>query len=234
LTQQGIADKVARQLAKRHSPECIAEKIEYLEFLASAQPDQVKNPRGWLRRAIEENYGPPDGFLTLAERHQLAAEQEQQAQAADAYVQASQARAAEQANQAQARRQRLHEQYGTTPEDLAFWQKAQQEIKYASVAYPDLKIWLGDAEILKCGDTTVQIGIRQAAAWRQLGHPGTRKVVQRVLTLAAGKTLVPEFVQLLQADTVTGVTSPLTSTGSVSGDVTPSAHNNQSKIGLST
>lgn len=113
-----------------------------------------------------------------------------------AYRQASQAQAAEQAAHAQAGRQRLHAQYGTTAEELAFWEKAQVELKFASVAYPDLKIWLADAAILNRTATTAQIGIPQPAYFRQLGHPGTQKVIQRALTHAAGQRLAPEFVLL--------------------------------------
>ncbi len=200
LTSQGIAENVARRLATRHSPERVAEKIEYLAFLMATQPAQVKNPRGWLRRAIEENYGRPDGFLSPAERQQQTADAERQAQAIAAASQASQDREAQQAAQQQRFRQQLHDQYGTTAEELAFWEQAQAEIQFASVSYPALKTLLADAEILKCVGAAVQIGIRRKAAWRHLGHPGTQKVIERVLTQAAGKALAPQFVLLEQGN----------------------------------
>ena len=68
LTGFGLAKKVARKLANDHNPEYIFEKIGYLQFLLDERPDQVKNPRGWLRSAIDEDYGAPDGFVTAEER----------------------------------------------------------------------------------------------------------------------------------------------------------------------
>jgi hypothetical protein len=194
----GMADTVTKRLISRYSAERITEKIEFLAYLQEQAPERVKNPRGWLRRAIEENYGPPDGFLTEAERAQIAAEAERQAQAAASYAQRAQARQVEQEAHAAAWRQQLHAQYGATAEDLAFWVKAQEEIKFASTSHPDLKTLLAGAEILKCNGATVQIGIPQEAAFRQLGHPGTQKVIQRALTHAAGQAVEPEFVLVVK------------------------------------
>jgi hypothetical protein len=196
LLALGLADTVTKRLTSRYSAERIQEKIEFLIYLQEHAPEKVKNPRGWLRRAIEENYGPPDGFLTQAERTQLAAAAEAEAKAAEAYVLAAQERQAEQEAQQVAFRRQLDAQYETTEEDLAFWEIAQTEIKFASISHPDLKTLLANAEILKCNDATVQIGIPQEAAFRQLSHPGTKKVVKRALTQAAGRAMEPEFVLL--------------------------------------
>jgi hypothetical protein len=58
----GLSPQIAQRLARRYRAEHLLEKIDYLAFLQATQPQQVKNPRGWLRRAIEEDYGPPDGY----------------------------------------------------------------------------------------------------------------------------------------------------------------------------
>jgi hypothetical protein len=196
LLALGLADTVTKRLTSRYHAERIAEKIEFLAYLQEQAPEKVKNPRGWLRRAIEENYGPPDGFLTQAEREQHGIEAERQTQAAVVHAQVAQAREAEQAAQLETFRQQLHDQYGTTAEDLAFWEQAQAEFKFASIAHPELRTWLAGAEILNRIGTTVQIGIPQEGLFRQLGHPGTKKVIARALSQAAGRTVVPEFVCL--------------------------------------
>lgn len=68
LLDQGVAEKVAMRLGEQYPPERIRQKIDYLTYVLEEDPTRIKNPRGWLRRAIEENYGPPDGYAPPAER----------------------------------------------------------------------------------------------------------------------------------------------------------------------
>ena len=70
--------------------------------------------RGWLRRAIEEDYGPPDGFITPEERAQLDAEAVEQAQRASAAELQHQTFVAERQAQQKARLRQLQVRYGTT------------------------------------------------------------------------------------------------------------------------
>jgi hypothetical protein len=58
----GISEGVAKGLVVIYGPEHIRQKISYLIYLVDHRPDKAKNPCGWLRKAIEEDYGPPDGF----------------------------------------------------------------------------------------------------------------------------------------------------------------------------
>lgn len=80
LTAQGLSEAVARRLAEQHGAAYIRKKIAYLKHLQDRQPDKLKNPRGWLRRAIEEDYAAPDGFGLTREqeearrRHYIPAE----------------------------------------------------------------------------------------------------------------------------------------------------------------
>lgn len=87
LTELGISQKVARRLVRRYGRERILEKIDFLAFLQETDPARVKHPRGWLRRAIEENYGPPDGYKPKEEREAEAAEREKrQREAEEAFM----------------------------------------------------------------------------------------------------------------------------------------------------
>jgi hypothetical protein len=72
LTKLGMTKSVAKQLASRYSWSKIKEKIDYLEFLTETQ--RVKNPIGWLRKAIEEDYSQPDGYKSKVQRNASAAE----------------------------------------------------------------------------------------------------------------------------------------------------------------
>jgi hypothetical protein len=82
LTSHGLSKRVSQRLADRYKRERIFEKIDYLEYLREHDPQKVKNPVGWLRRAIEENYSAPDGYKSKAEREAEAAEQDRRRQQA--------------------------------------------------------------------------------------------------------------------------------------------------------
>ena len=59
LVQRGISAKIAQKLVKTH-PERVQSKIEmYDALLLSSSPQLPKNPLGWLRKAIEDDYQDP-------------------------------------------------------------------------------------------------------------------------------------------------------------------------------
>jgi hypothetical protein len=97
------------------------------------QPDQVRNPRGWLLKAIEHDYGPPAGYRPREERLQKVTEKQRRIDVANhrkdelQRVQAEAARKRQQ--QEQAALARLQKQYGTPPADVALWQDILAELK---------------------------------------------------------------------------------------------------------
>ena len=189
LIDLGISEKIAEFLSGQHTPEKITEKMDYLAFLTEQQPERVKNPCGWLRTAIIDDYGKPDGFIPKVEQEQLAAEEEEQAQEETVQVQ-------EIENQRQSFQERLqaeHEaaimelrqQHGTTEEDINFWDEAQREIKCTMTK--DMVSLIAGAHILKVRNESVVIGVERKVDWWQLQHPGTQIVVKRALAYVAGR-----------------------------------------------
>src|SRR5262249_28524114 len=78
LTERGITRRVAQRLANSYEIDHIRAKIDLVGWLVQAHPIAVgKNPAGYLRRAIEEDYQPPSDYKTRAER-QAEAEQQRQ------------------------------------------------------------------------------------------------------------------------------------------------------------
>ena len=67
LRRRGLGGKAARDLVAAHPAAYIEEKIEFLDYLLGS--GTVEKPAAWLRRAIEEDYGPPAGYQPRAERH---------------------------------------------------------------------------------------------------------------------------------------------------------------------
>jgi hypothetical protein len=83
LLEFGIDKPTVDRLIKKHDGQLISQKIDYVVFMQEEQPDQVRNPRGWLLKAIEHDYGPPAGYRPLTEREALeeqAAKRQRQAE----------------------------------------------------------------------------------------------------------------------------------------------------------
>ncbi|MDJ0756166.1 MAG: replication protein [Ardenticatenaceae bacterium] len=76
LADWGMNQRVAERLASEHPAAKVHEKIAFLEYLLVAEPDHVQHPIGWLRRAIEQDFSAPTGFMTVEE---LEAEKARQA-----------------------------------------------------------------------------------------------------------------------------------------------------------
>jgi len=76
LVSKGIGKQIAQALATNHDERYVRQKAAYLDYLLEVSPEKVRNPKGWLRRAIEEDYGAPDGFKTLEEREAQKHEEE--------------------------------------------------------------------------------------------------------------------------------------------------------------
>lgn len=86
LTHHGISSRAAKALAKQYPAAQIREKVEIFEYLRGINSSLVaKNPPGWLRLAIEENYYPPADYLQAkaGEERRRQVEQEHAQTAAD-------------------------------------------------------------------------------------------------------------------------------------------------------
>ena len=198
LTAQGISEKVARRLEQHYSPARIDEKIGYLEFLLAERPAEVKRPAAWLRKAIEDDYGAPDGFVSAAERERRrqdeAQEQARYTELAKTAQAVQQSKKEAEAAEREARVRRVRAQYGATAADSAFWEEAQREIQLTTPR--DISALVADAQILKRTEDAVWIGVEREAEWRQLQHPGTVCALKRTLGQVTGKPVELEVVLL--------------------------------------
>ena len=143
------------------------------------RPDQVKNPRGWLRKAIEEDYGAPDGFVTAEERQRQAEAAEQRRQE-DAAAQQAALEAAEQSQKARETQmaeieQQLASEWGTDEKDLELWEQVKLWLTHSNFS----PMFLAAIRILKLDDDTAKIGVDNDFIAKQLSHPGTLKQLGR-------------------------------------------------------
>jgi hypothetical protein len=188
----GMTAKVAERLAEHYSLDRIEEKLAYLNFLQEHQPDKVKNPCGWLRRAIEDNFAAPDGFLPpAAQEQQLAVT----LALADFLLEPSEPPQAAPIPEATDWTQ-VQVQYGTTDEDRTLWAEAKQELEQMGQSYHGISTLLLDTLILQCTADTALIGVPQTFQCQRLQHPQTVKLLARILTSLAGRALTPVFIPL--------------------------------------
>ena len=69
LEDRGLTRSVTRTLISRYAQKHIEEKIRMLDYLMEKEDSKVdRNPAGWLRRAIEEDYQPPKEYLDHRDR----------------------------------------------------------------------------------------------------------------------------------------------------------------------
>ena len=66
LILRGVAASVAAKLVKRH-PERIGHQIEFFDWKMAQEPEEIDNPGGYLKRAIEDDYQAPPKFKTKHE-----------------------------------------------------------------------------------------------------------------------------------------------------------------------
>lgn len=188
LIALGMTAKVAYRLAEHYSLERIEEKLGYLDFLQQHQPHTVKNPCGWLRTAIEDDFAAPDGYCS-------SADQEQQLAATLALADALLTPPEPQATPPQeSRLLQWQAQYEITEEDRTFWQQTLSDLDTMGRSYLyDLVV---DACLLRVTEDTALIGVPDSFQHQCLQHPHTRLALSRTLTQLAGRALVPKFVLL--------------------------------------
>ncbi len=74
LWTRGVSKSKARMLIDSNPHDLIERQIEYTDFIRAHYPDKVRSPGGFLRKAIEEDYAPPPGFVSKEEQARVAAE----------------------------------------------------------------------------------------------------------------------------------------------------------------
>lgn len=76
LRDRRISEKSALDIVRKY-PYRIREKIEIFDWLVGTKSSLIKkNPAGYLRRSIEEDWQPPPGFVSKGERERKAREKE--------------------------------------------------------------------------------------------------------------------------------------------------------------
>jgi hypothetical protein len=69
LVKRGVTKVTAADLMRRHPAETIQAKLDVFDWLMEKQDKRVaKSPAGYLVKSITDDYAPPQGFVSKAER----------------------------------------------------------------------------------------------------------------------------------------------------------------------
>ncbi len=184
LRNRGISEPIARRLTETHSEGVIRAKVEILDYLVETDSPLVgRNPAGYLRKAIEEDYAPPAGFKTRAEREAQAQERERVEKEATEYRESHNP-----VLQAVAR-------YGTTEEELAVWRQVQEQLRLM-LPESTYSTYFRNAMLLSLDDGMATLGFPDARtkdwATQRLGQ-SLQRALEQVLdrTVTIESTVLP-------------------------------------------
>jgi hypothetical protein len=138
LLDFAIDKPTVNRLVRNHDRSLITQKIDYVTFMQEEQPDQVRSPRGWLLKAIEDDYGPPAGYRPRAKREQEEAKKVHRGEAAERKKKELQKVRDEAAQERRKKEEEtldaLRERYGTTRTEIELWQDILGELKDSASA----------------------------------------------------------------------------------------------------
>ena len=196
LSSHGVGERVALRLVETFPEKHILEKIDFIDFILAERPDDIKKPAAWLRKAIEDDYAAPDGFISLAEQERLDKEAEdrarEQARQDDEFRALMRQRKLEEQQEKEAFLAQLHTQYGTTKQDEEIWQEILYRLE-VSLSAANFALFQSGA-VLKIEDDKILVGVKSAFQARQLSHPGLVIQFKRELESETGRVLEPEII----------------------------------------
>ena len=189
LLDHGMSQRVSERLVRDHSPDYIAEKIDFLDFKLRRETDSVKRPAAWLRKAIEDDYDAPNGFVSAAERERQANEEIARKRAASEAQKAYSAKAEEQQNariaQQSQRLQRLFDRYQTSASDRAFWKRAEGRLAEMGIS----EAVTSSMQLVRLTEDQAVCHVMNAFMRQQIDHPRLKEPIEQVLSELANRPL---------------------------------------------
>jgi hypothetical protein len=176
LVQLQIERGKAQELASKFSTGQIKEKIDLLKWKlelqeqGKAQGRPIEDPAAWLIRAVENNYRPPPGFKTSAQREREAAQRDREA--ADLARQDTE-RLQRQRRQRKQDQEKLAErlaalkkEYGTGEREGEIWDEVvgELEARARNVTKPACRAMLESSTLLSIKDGQALVALRNSFA----------------------------------------------------------------------
>ena len=204
LVDFGYSRNTAKKWTSENGPLYIQEKIEYAKFLLEYAPEKIKTPKGWLRKAIEDDYAAPDGFISKAQRdedeRQFKIEQQRQEELARLEAQRQEKKAQLEEENYARWRDELSRAYGTTEDNFELWERAlvglQSAFRDNMTTY---NAFISRAEILSVqddpenGSGKILLGVETQYAVDKLNHRN-KVLFEKEFKFILKKPMQVEFV----------------------------------------
>ena len=213
LAKFGISEATAAKLAATYPEPYILAKLDLVQWLVETRSPLVgKNPAGYLRRAIEEDYTAPPKYKSPVQRQAEAethdqAEHDEQERRREAEADYARAKVLDQ--------QKLAEHYppqpipGTTQTTQEAWERTLDEL-HAQVTRPNFEMWLKPTTLISCDG---QRAIIAAPSQYHVEHLSERlsALIQHTLSTVLDAPVQCQYVpatELLQREPSTNGRTP--------------------------
>jgi len=185
LIDRGISPNVAHELYKDYPEDYLHKKIELLDYLVETRSPLIsRNSAGYLRTAITEDYIPPKGFKTKAEREIEETEERRLLEGIDEELRAEQ-------EKEHTRREQIIATYQIPETALNIWERALDQLRgQFSRVYFDT--WVKDSILLSIENGVATIGVENRPAQEWLSDRAQSTVVS-VLTGLLGEPISVSF-----------------------------------------
>lgn len=155
LISFGISKPAALKIANTYPEDYVLQKLDLAQWLMETRSSQVaRNPAGYLRRAIEEDYLPPPQYKSAPQR---AAQEEQRNRSISAEQEIRRQAEAELARSRQELRERLRGERppqpipGTHLTTEAAWGQVLDQLK-GEMTPANFNTWLKDTSLVSCDE----------------------------------------------------------------------------------
>jgi hypothetical protein len=196
LSEKGIGKGAAQALATAYPEDYIREKIAFLDFLLADRPGDVQKPAAWLRRAIENDYAAPDGYVSKEELERQEAEENRRIQAAEEArereAERQRIRESEREERRQAARAKLKSKHNTPDDIEEEWQRVLEDIRITG--QDSLYALVANSQVLNASNGVLDVAVSSSFHAQQLSHPGNIALLRRIIKQVTNQDYEPKFL----------------------------------------
>jgi hypothetical protein len=203
LIEKGIDQRTARYLGSHYSRERLTNNIDLLEHVLKTSPQTVsRNPAGWLRRAIEQDFagnGQHHGFQTRQQKTARATARKQrlvtQQQALDAREREQRTMSQQQKLARRKQLETLREQYRSTPREQKIWEKTLDELR-STITETQFNLYLSQTHLLSIQDEQAVIAVPNAFIRNYVADRWSTEIEQTLAQRANQRKVTLQFLTL--------------------------------------
>lgn len=199
LRARGLASSVAQGLVQQYSAAYLEEKLNYLTYLQDTQPEKVLKPCGWLRKAIENDYAAPDGYISPEAQALDCLAVEHLEEALQQEYEETQRRKEEERllleQAANARLTAIRATYGTTEQAMNLWAQLLEDFRL-TMPETTFACYLAGSLLLAVEKGEALIGLPGPYGYDWLANRFGKKIEQALAAKLDGQPYTVRFIDL--------------------------------------